>query len=202
MALPQQQTVHFSVLEKWYRSRGEEDNATLLKSIYAVMKDAGQDSPFLAVPTINGRPLDLVRLYRAVIKRGGFQKVSNSNKWNDVISELGLPSTQSVFSIRMNYSYFLFTYEQKALFDKTPPKRPKAQVQVQQVASLAHSLAVRYLSTPNIVRGFCSDFPGRRSTRWTGSTAATSTAAATAAATTTSAFAPRNPSTSTPEDHS
>lgn len=74
----------------------------------------------IKIPQIGGRELDFFRLYKAVIKRGGAQAVSNNKMWKEIVNGFGLPSTctSASFTLRNHYTRFLLGYEQKYFFNK------------------------------------------------------------------------------------
>ncbi len=65
------------------------------------------------IPQIGGRELDFYRLYRAVVKRGGAQQVSNNKMWKEIVNEFGLPPTctSASFTLRNHYTKYLLAYE-------------------------------------------------------------------------------------------
>ncbi|KAL4509398.1 hypothetical protein ABPG72_018329 [Tetrahymena utriculariae] len=74
----------------------------------------------IKIPQIGGRELDFFKLYKAVIKRGGAQAVSNNKMWKEIVNEFGFPSTctSASFTLRNHYTRFLLGYEQKYFFHK------------------------------------------------------------------------------------
>ena len=70
-------------------------------------------------PIVSGKNLDLYKLYKEVIKRGGYQVVFDNKQWKDVVGTLGLPSTctSASFTVKRHYKKYLLSYEQT--FNKT-----------------------------------------------------------------------------------
>jgi len=89
----------------------------------------------LKIPQIGGRELDLLHLYKAVCKRGGYQKVCNNKLWKEIVLEFGLPKTctSASFTLRNHYQKYLLAYENKFYFgkegdvnlDEIPGARPR-----------------------------------------------------------------------------
>ena len=77
----------------------------------------GKDS--FKYPIVSGKNLDLYKLYKEVIKRGGYQVVFDNKQWKDVVGTLGLPSTctSASFTVKRHYKKYLLSYEQA--FNKT-----------------------------------------------------------------------------------
>ncbi|KHJ47429.1 ARID/BRIGHT DNA binding domain protein [Trichuris suis] len=72
----------------------------------------------VVMPSINGRRIDLYRLYRKVVQMGGWTKVSSMGKWNQVLPVLGIGSNCLCgdYGARTIYMRYLARYEQKQLF--------------------------------------------------------------------------------------
>ena len=70
-------------------------------------------------PIVSGKNLDLYKLYKEVIKRGGYQVVFENKQWKDVVTTLDLPSscTSASFTVKRHYKKYLLSYEQT--FNKT-----------------------------------------------------------------------------------
>ena len=82
------------------------------------------------VPSIGGKELDLCKLYKAVISRGGSQRVSNNKLWKEIVNEFDIPPscTSASFTLRNHYNKCLLQYEKKFFLGQTPnldlPDRP------------------------------------------------------------------------------
>ena len=74
----------------------------------------------LKIPQIGGRELDLMHLYKAVCKRGGFHRVCSNKLWKEIVLEFGLPRTctSASFTLRNHYQKYLLSYEQKFFFGR------------------------------------------------------------------------------------
>lgn len=68
----------------------------------------------LKVPFIHGVELDLYKLYDAVISYGGYQKVSNAERWSDILKEMSIDENVQVadHGIKSIYMRYLSKYEQ------------------------------------------------------------------------------------------
>jgi hypothetical protein len=67
------------------------------------------------VPSIGGKELDLCKLFKAAILRGGSQRVSNNKLWKEIVNQFEIPSscTSASFTLRNHYNKCLLQYEKK-----------------------------------------------------------------------------------------
>jgi hypothetical protein len=67
------------------------------------------------VPSLGGKELDLCKLYKAVISRGGSHRVSNNKLWKEIVNEFEIPAscTSASFTLRNHYNKCLYQYEKK-----------------------------------------------------------------------------------------
>ena len=65
------------------------------------------------VPSIGGRELDLCKFFKAVILRGGYQRVSSFKLWKEIVNEFEIPPscTSASFTLRNNYNRCLLQFE-------------------------------------------------------------------------------------------
>jgi len=65
------------------------------------------------VPQIGGKELDLYKLYKEVINRGGSIQVSENKQWKEIVNALELPAscTSASFTLRNHYNRCLQLYE-------------------------------------------------------------------------------------------
>jgi len=58
------------------------------------------------VPSIGGKELDLCKLYKAVVERGGSQRVSNNKLWKEIVNLFEIPAscTSASFTLRNHYN--------------------------------------------------------------------------------------------------
>lgn len=65
------------------------------------------------VPQIGGKELDLYRLYKEVLNRGGSILVSENKQWKEIVNALELPAscTSASFTLRNHYNRCLQAYE-------------------------------------------------------------------------------------------
>lgn len=74
------------------------------------MDDSG--TPLNKSPMIASKDVDLYRLFRVVHKLGGYNRVSNQNKWRSVTLRLRLPNNQNTHNqVKSVYKKCLFSYE-------------------------------------------------------------------------------------------
>jgi len=66
------------------------------------------------VPQIGGRELDLYKLFKEVISKGGSKVVSDNKHWKEIVNSLDLPAscTSASFTLRNHYNRCLYSYEQ------------------------------------------------------------------------------------------
>lgn len=74
-----------------------EEKDHFVAQLYKFMDDSG--TPINKAPTINGRDLDLYRLFRIVHKLGGFNRVSNQNGWKNVTTKMVLNTSSNSTSL-------------------------------------------------------------------------------------------------------
>lgn len=87
-----------------------EEKDHFVAQLYKFMDDAG--TPLNKTPTIATRDIDLHRLFRVVEKLGGYNRVTNQNKWRNVTSKLHLPMNQNTFNqVKSVYKKWLSSYE-------------------------------------------------------------------------------------------
>lgn len=75
------------------------------------------------VPQIGGKELDLYKLFKEVIGRGGSQVVSDNKLWKEIVNALDLPAscTSASFTLRNHYNRCLHAYEHYYLKSKNNP---------------------------------------------------------------------------------
>jgi Ras-related protein Rab-1A len=82
----------------------------LVAELYKHMEDRG--SPINKTPSIDGRDLDLGRLFRMVMKLGGHNRVSNNNLWRKVAQKLGFDTAWCINQVRVHYKRYLQSFEE------------------------------------------------------------------------------------------
>uniref|UniRef100_A0A182MU48 ARID domain-containing protein n=1 Tax=Anopheles culicifacies TaxID=139723 RepID=A0A182MU48_9DIPT len=70
-------------------------------------------TPYLKLPKISGKDVDLHKLYSIVIGRGGWMKVNAREDWDEVIEELDLPTrcVNNEIALKQIYIRYLDRYE-------------------------------------------------------------------------------------------
>lgn len=73
----------------------------------------GKDN--MKIPQMGGKELDLYKLFKEVINRGGYTKVLENKLWKDVVNSLEISAscTSASFLLRNHYNKYLFSYEQQ-----------------------------------------------------------------------------------------
>lgn len=88
--------------------REEKDH--FVAQLYKFMDDSG--TPLNKTPMINNKDVDLYRLFRVVHKLGGYNRVTNQNKWRSVAVRLKFSNNQNTCNqVKMVYKKCLFSYE-------------------------------------------------------------------------------------------
>lgn len=73
-----------------------EEKDRFVAQLYKFLDEAG--TPLNKTPTIASRDVDLHKLFRVVQKLGGFNKVTNQNKWRTVTMKLRFPNSQNIIN--------------------------------------------------------------------------------------------------------
>jgi hypothetical protein len=70
-------------------------------------------NPMTSLPTLNGLPLNLMKLYNSVAKRGGSEQVAKSKSWSLILKQdLGIKATSSLAqALSKHYQTCLLQYE-------------------------------------------------------------------------------------------
>ena len=65
------------------------------------------------VPQIGGKELDLYKLFKEVVSRGGYHSVCDNKQWKEIVNSLDLPAscTSASFTLRNHYNKYLQAYE-------------------------------------------------------------------------------------------
>jgi hypothetical protein len=65
------------------------------------------------VPQIGGKELDLYKLFKEVVGRGGYGAVCDNKQWKEIVNSLDLPAscTSASFTLRNHYNKYLQAYE-------------------------------------------------------------------------------------------
>ena len=76
-----------------------------MAELYKHMEDRG--APINRTPMIDGREVDLYRLFRIVYKLGGQSRVTNKNMWQQVAKKLGFETAWCINQVIGQYFFFL-----------------------------------------------------------------------------------------------
>ncbi|CAG2178603.1 unnamed protein product, partial [Oppiella nova] len=76
-------------------------------------------TPINRAPSVGGKDLNLYKLYRIVVKMGGYNRVTNKNSWRAVYGKLGLPGghtapgkeSSAVYQLKAAYKKFLHSFD-------------------------------------------------------------------------------------------
>ncbi|ESP04652.1 hypothetical protein LOTGIDRAFT_237297 [Lottia gigantea] len=86
---------------------------------------SGRGTHFDIIPNIGGREIDLHRLYRRVVELGGWRKVCNELKWDELQAEFGIPAACSNGDqgLKVIYVRFLYLYEKLNFLGEDPDQK-------------------------------------------------------------------------------
>uniref|UniRef100_A0A182P129 ARID domain-containing protein n=1 Tax=Anopheles epiroticus TaxID=199890 RepID=A0A182P129_9DIPT len=89
----------------------EKDKQSFLNDLQMFHDKHG--TPYLKLPKISGKDVDLHKLYSIVISRGGWMKVNAREDWDEVIEELDLPTrcVNNEIALKQIYIRYLDRYE-------------------------------------------------------------------------------------------
>uniref|UniRef100_A0A182WHX2 ARID domain-containing protein n=1 Tax=Anopheles minimus TaxID=112268 RepID=A0A182WHX2_9DIPT len=89
----------------------EKDKYSFLNDLQMFHEKHG--TPYLKLPKISGKDVDLHKLYSIVIGRGGWMKVNAREDWDEVIEELELPTrcVNNEIALKQIYIRYLDRYE-------------------------------------------------------------------------------------------
>ncbi|XP_058828786.1 AT-rich interactive domain-containing protein 4B isoform X2 [Topomyia yanbarensis] len=89
-----------------------EEKDHFVAQLYKFMDDRG--TPLNKVPSIINRDVNLYRLFRAVQKLNGYNRVTSQNQWKQIALRLGFsPATASITNlVKQAYKKFLFSFEE------------------------------------------------------------------------------------------
>ncbi|XP_054710278.1 AT-rich interactive domain-containing protein 4B-like [Uloborus diversus] len=88
-----------------------EEKDRFVAQLYKFMDERG--TPINKAPTVSNRDLNLYKLFKIMHKLGGYNKVTNKNKWKAVYSKMGLPASNvnGPNQIKFAYKRYLQSFE-------------------------------------------------------------------------------------------
>ncbi|KAG8198175.1 hypothetical protein JTE90_006923 [Oedothorax gibbosus] len=88
-----------------------EEKDRFVAQLYKFMDERG--TPINKAPTVSNRDLNLYKLFKIMHKLGGYNKVTNKNKWKAVYLKMGLPQSNAngPNQIKFAYKRFLQSFE-------------------------------------------------------------------------------------------
>lgn len=94
-----------------YNLSPDADRKEYLDKLFNFMQSKG--TPITRVPIMAKQPLDLYKLFKLVVERGGLVEVIKKKAWRNVAKELNLPAsiTSAAFTMRSQYVKYLYPYE-------------------------------------------------------------------------------------------
>lgn len=94
-----------------YEIDDEPGRKEFLDDLFTYMQKRG--TPVSRIPIMAKQVLDLYRLYKLVVERGGLVEVINKKIWREITKGLNLPSsiTSAAFTLRTQYMKYLYPYE-------------------------------------------------------------------------------------------
>ena len=125
-----QEKIQKSNLAKFTVDKEQED---FVKRLIEFHRHRNVGTPLAQWPTLNGVAIDLYKLYMKVISLGGWERVSEKNKWDDVWQELAADmDLKACFNgdhaIKLIYIRYLSLYEKfEAYWSDLDEKASKSQ---------------------------------------------------------------------------
>lgn len=94
-----------------YNLTPEKERREFLDKLFSYMQNKG--TPITRIPIMAKQPLDLYKLFKLVVERGGLVEVIKKKAWRNVAKELNLPAsiTSAAFTMRSQYVKYLYPYE-------------------------------------------------------------------------------------------
>lgn len=94
-----------------YNLSPDAERKEFLDKLFNFMQNKG--TPITRVPIMAKQPLDLYKLFKLVVERGGLVEVIKKKAWRNVAKELNLPAsiTSAAFTMRSQYVKYLYPYE-------------------------------------------------------------------------------------------
>ncbi|XP_011406312.1 PREDICTED: AT-rich interactive domain-containing protein 3A-like [Amphimedon queenslandica] len=94
-----------------YNLSDESDRKDFLDKLFDYMAKKG--TPITRIPIMAKQPLDMYKLFKLVVERGGLVEVIKKKAWRDIAKELNLPAsiTSAAFTMRSQYVKYLYPYE-------------------------------------------------------------------------------------------
>ncbi|XP_067137771.1 AT-rich interactive domain-containing protein 4B-like isoform X2 [Centruroides vittatus] len=88
-----------------------EEKDRFVAQLYKFMDERG--TPINRAPTVSGRDLNLYKLFNIVQQMGGYNRVTNQNKWRTIYTKMGLVMTNPACSIQIKKAYkrYLHSFE-------------------------------------------------------------------------------------------
>ncbi|KAL5009462.1 hypothetical protein ScPMuIL_011767 [Solemya velum] len=89
----------------------KQEKNDFIKELHRFHNNRG--TPFDRIPNVVGREVDLYLLYRRVIALGGWRKVNDEERWEDILLELQFPKScaNAAHALKQIYIRFLDIYE-------------------------------------------------------------------------------------------
>ncbi|KAM6916417.1 AT-rich interactive domain-containing protein 4B [Xenentodon cancila] len=89
-----------------------EERENFLQQLYKFMEDRG--TPINKRPVLGYRNLNLFKLYRLVLKLGGFDNIESGSVWKQVYQDLGIPVLNSAagYNVKCAYRKYLYGFEE------------------------------------------------------------------------------------------
>ncbi|XP_067936550.1 AT-rich interactive domain-containing protein 3C-like [Watersipora subatra] len=94
-----------------YELGDEPDRREFLDDLFAFMQKRG--SPVNRIPIMAKQTLDMYKLFKLVVSKGGLVEVINKKLWREITKGLNLPSsiTSAAFTLRTQYMKYIYPYE-------------------------------------------------------------------------------------------
>ena len=112
-------------VDKHAQFRLDKEKEEFSQRLIEFHKHKNVNTPMISWPTFNGQPIDLHKLYSKVVSLGGWEKVCEKEKWNEVVQHLNAKLFGSCangeHALKLVYMRYLSLYEKVHLSLATTP---------------------------------------------------------------------------------
>jgi hypothetical protein len=109
------QQSEISNVDKYETFKQKKENDLFNQRLLEFHKHRNINSPLISWPTLNGKPIDLYKLYTKVVSLGGWERVCEKEKWLDVGIELDenlfATCTMGAHALKIIYIRYLSSFE-------------------------------------------------------------------------------------------
>jgi hypothetical protein len=164
---PEENLVQLADRNSSFKLQKERDE--FIKRLVDFHRHKSINTPLNSWPTINGRPINLQKLYAKVIALGGWERVCERDKWNDIAVELDPLTfgscTNGSQALKLIYVRYLSLYEKvhsssaaassslNTLLDSIPNLNPNSYLNTQSTGLISSATSTNSLNILGSVGG-------------------------------------------------